>query len=109
MNSSKATESSELSKKIASKEAWKVRALKKGKRSIWMNVSLFGLVGWSVTIPSLLGAWFGHWLDGKMNDQVSWTLTFLFAGLALGCFNAGYWIRKENKAIHNELNDQEDA
>lgn len=105
MTTQEHTDQADLSKKIASKEQLKMRARKEAQRSIWMNVSLFGLVGWSVAIPALLGAWLGHWLDGKMNDQISWTLTCLFTGLILGCFNAGYWIKKEHKAIHHEIND----
>jgi len=103
MTQSKDTGSVNLANKIAAEENLKLRARKENKRSVWMNISLFGLVGWSVTIPAMLGAFLGHWMDRRLNDQASWTLTFLLIGLLLGCLNAAYWIRKEQRAIHHEI------
>ena len=103
MTQSKDTGSVNLANKIAAEENLKLRARKENKRSVWMNISLFGLVGWSVTIPAMLGAFLGHWMDRRLNDQASWTLTFLLIGLLLGCLNAAYWIRKEPRAIHHEI------
>ncbi|MEZ4897020.1 MAG: AtpZ/AtpI family protein [Saprospiraceae bacterium] len=103
MTQSKDTGSVNLANKIAAEENLKLRARKENKRSVWMNISLFGLVGWSVTIPAMLGAFLGHWMDHRLNDQASWTLTFLLIGLLLGCLNAAYWIRKEQRAIHHEI------
>ena len=103
MTQSKDTGSVNLANKIAAEENLKLRARKENKRSVWMNISLFGLVGWSVTIPAILGAFLGHWMDRRLNDQASWTLTFLLIGLLLGCLNAAYWIRKEQRAIHHEI------
>ncbi|MEZ4962358.1 MAG: AtpZ/AtpI family protein [Saprospiraceae bacterium] len=100
-------EPSELSREVASKAARKLKAQKRGKLSILGGVSVFGLVGWSVVIPSLLGAALGIWLDKRYPGEHSWTLTLLLGGIVLGCLNAWYWVDKEDKAIHKDLEDDE--
>lgn len=98
---------SELGKEVASKAARKLKAQREKKYNFWAGVSVFGLVGWSVAVPSLLGAALGIWLDDRYPGAHSWTLTCLLAGIILGCFNAWYWVDKENKAIHKDLEDDE--
>ena len=67
---------------------------------LWSGFSLFGVVGWSVSIPTLLGIALGLWLDHRYTATHSWTLTMLALGLALGCFNAWRWISHEERNIH---------
>jgi ATP synthase protein I len=57
---------------------------------------MFGLVGWSVAIPTLLGIALGLWLDARWPGRVSRTLTFLIIGVILGCLNAWYWVKQES-------------
>ena len=89
-----------FSKQIEAKETRKVRARGQKDRSLWFGLGVMGTVGWSVTVPTLLGAIFGRWLDARYADTVSWTLTFLFVGLIMGCLNAYHWVRRENARIH---------
>jgi len=63
---------------------------------------MMGLVGWSVVVPTLIGAAFGQWLDRNHPRSQSWTLALLVAGLCLGCFNAWRWVANEDKAMHEE-------
>ncbi len=74
----------------------KLTARKKGDRMIWYGLGLFGMIGWSVTIPTLMGIALGMWLDLVLIDSYSWTLMMLFIGLITGCLNAWYWIKKES-------------
>ena len=69
---------------------------------------MMGLVGWSVAVPTLLGAALGIWLDKRHPGSYSWTLALLVAGLAIGCFNAWIWIAKEDKAMREEQEDNDD-
>jgi ATP synthase protein I len=88
--------------KIASKAARKLKARRAGVQGVWMGLGMMGLIGWSVTIPTLLGAALGLWLDDRYPSPHSWTLALLVAGLAIGCFNAWRWVAKEDKAMHDE-------
>jgi ATP synthase protein I len=82
---------------VARKAARRERAKREGDRSIWFSLGLFGLVGWAVAIPTLLGLALGIWLDSRWPGRVSWTLTFLFAGIVLGCANAWHWVKQESR------------
>lgn len=66
---------------------------------VWFGLGMMGLIGWSVAIPTLLGAALGIWLDKRHAGNHRWTLALLVAGLAIGCLNAWNWIRKEESAI----------
>ncbi len=69
---------------------------------VWSGLGLMGLIGWSVVLPTLLGAALGVWLDRGSEGAFSWTLTFLIAGLVLGCLNAWHWVAKEDRAMRAE-------
>ncbi len=81
---------------VAVKAERRRKAAGEKDRGIWFSLGLFGLVGWSITIPTLLGVALGVWIDGRWPGRVSWTLTLLFVGLVVGCINAWYWIRQES-------------
>jgi len=88
--------------KIKRKEKRKLRAQRKKGQAIWFGLGLFGVIGWSVMIPTLIGIAVGIWADRRWPGNISWTLTFLFAGIILGCLNAWYWVEKERKEIEEE-------
>lgn len=69
---------------------------------IWFGFGMFGLIGWSVALPVVLGAWLGMWLDKEYPGSHSWTLILLIAGLCIGCFNAAHWVAKEGKDMLDE-------
>ena len=78
------------------KEQRKLRA-RKENRGVWFGVGMFGLVGWSVAIPTLIGIALGVWLDRAWDSTASWTLTGLLVGVVVGCLNAWYWIKRESR------------
>jgi ATP synthase protein I len=55
------------------------------------SIAILGVVGWSVTVPTVLGVVAGIWIDRHWPSRLSWTLTMLILGLAVGCTNA--WLR----------------
>ena len=79
------------------RERRKLRARKKKTDQVWFGLGMFGLVGWSVAIPTLMGVALGVWLDREWDTTVSWTLTGLFVGVFVGCLNAWYWIKRESR------------
>lgn len=74
----------------------KLAAKKRRARNPFYGLGMFGLVGWSVAIPTLAGTVLGLWIDAQFATVRSWTLIGLLAGVTLGCFNAWYWISKES-------------
>ena len=84
-------------RQIANKSDRKLKARREAK-NLWIGLGMFGMVGWSVAIPSLLGIGLGVWIDTHIQSKYSWTLMLLVIGVALGCFNAWYWIAKESQS-----------
>jgi ATP synthase protein I len=97
----------ELCRKVKAKEARKMRARQQEEHSVWFGLGMFGLVGWSVAIPTLIGIALGVWVDLKSSSRYSWTLMLLIIGIGLGCLNAWFWISRERKAIEEETEDLE--
>ncbi len=87
----------EFEKLIERKEQRKQKAQKQRGRDLWFGLGMFGLVGWSVAIPTLLFLAVGIWLDTKLHQEMSFTLMFLIMGVAIGCLNAWYWVKKESR------------
>ncbi len=67
------------------------------ERGILAWIGVFGMVGWTVAVPALGGAALGRWIDGTREDQVSWTLSFLLIGLAVGAGIAWFWVTRESR------------
>jgi ATP synthase protein I len=99
-----------LSRTVGRQERRKLRARRHRMRGTWFGLGMYGLVGWSVVIPTLLGVALGLWIDRSWPSRFSWTLMLLAAGLLLGCWNAWYWVSLEQRAIEDESRtDTEDA
>ncbi len=94
-----------FSEEVGDKEKRRLQAQRE-KKSVWSGLGLFGMVGWSVAVPTLLGAALGVWLDKKYTVNFSWTLSLLITGLMIGCLIAWNWIQKENKEIHKKQEDE---
>ncbi len=96
---------SHFSHEVDSKVTRKLRAQRHRTPGVWFGLGMMGLIGWSVAIPTLLGAVAGLWLDLHYPQNYSWTLALLVAGLMLGCWNAWHWIAKEEKEMQKEQED----
>jgi ATP synthase protein I len=84
--------------------ARKLAAQRRPAATVWFGLGMMGLVGWSVTVPTLLAAALGTWLDKKYPGGHSWTLALLVAGLCLGCWNAWHWVSRQNDQMHETGN-----
>lgn len=82
---------------IARKAERKIQARREEDRGVVFWLGMFGLVGWSIALPTLAGIALGSWIDRTWPSQVSWTLSLLFIGIVLGCFQAWYWLKEERK------------
>jgi len=87
----------DLREEVGSREVRKMKAREEKDRSLWFGLGMFGLVGWSVAIPTLMGIAFGIWIDRTWPSAYSWTLMGLVAGVTLGCLNAWFWVKRESR------------
>lgn len=88
-------DSEEFRREIRKKEERRIKGREERDKSVWFGFGMFGLIGWAVAVPTLIGIAIGLWLDAKFKSQISWTLTFLLIGVAVGCLNAWHWLNKE--------------
>jgi ATP synthase protein I len=97
-----------FAEQVGAKAARKLTARRNPAPGVWFGLGMMGIIGWSVAIPTLLGAALGLWLDKHHPGTHSWTLALLVAGLAIGCFNAWLWVAKEDKAMRQEQQDNDE-
>ena len=62
------------------------------------GVGTFGMIGWSIAVPTVGGAFLGLWLDRVAAQDFSWTIALILAGVVLGALIAGAWVGKEGDA-----------
>jgi ATP synthase protein I len=96
-----------FAEEIGAKAMRKIKA-RKSTQGVWFGLGMMGLVGWSVVVPTLLGAALGIWLDKHHPGKHPWTLALLAVGLAVGCLNAWHWVAKEEKAMQDETEDDDE-
>lgn len=98
----------DLAEQVGAKAARKLKAQRNATPGVWSGLGVMGLVGWSIVVPTLLGAALGLWLDRSYPGGRTWTLALLMAGLTLGCLNAWHWVSQEDRAMREEQeNDDE--
>ncbi|MEQ8703782.1 MAG: AtpZ/AtpI family protein [Phaeodactylibacter sp.] len=94
----------EVLRQVSDKARRKRHAQREEHQSVWGGLGMFGLIGWSVVVPTLAGAGLGIWLDQHHPQSFSWTLSLLILGLFAGCLLAWQWVNKE----HDEINKEDD-
>lgn len=102
------TQETSFSRKVREQQARKLKAQKKTVQGVWFGLGMMGLVGWSVVVPTLAGTALGIWIDKHYAGAHSWTLALLIVGLCIGCGNAWHWVAKEDAAIREEQEAQEE-
>ena len=100
-----ATEETTFSRQVGAQAARRLEAQRKGKKSVWFGLSMSGLIGWTVTVPALIGAAIGIWIDDRYASQYSWALMLLLIGLLIGCGNAWQWVSAEYKAMQVDAHE----
>ncbi len=97
-----ANEETRFSQQVSAQAARKLKAQRGSTKTIWFGLGMSGLIGWSVTIPTLIGTALGIWIDKHYPSTYSWTLMLLLIGLIIGCFNAWHWVHSEYKEIQED-------
>ncbi|CAN5769343.1 AtpZ/AtpI family protein [soil metagenome] len=101
-----AKDAASLAGQVGAKAHRKLKA-RRSTQGVWFGLGMMGLIGWSVVVPTLLGAALGIWLDKVHPGKHGWTLALLMAGLVIGCFNAWHWVAKEDRAMRDAQKDDD--
>ena len=101
-------DSATFSQEVGAKAERKLKAQRNPHPGVWFGLGMMGLVGWSVVVPTLLGAALGVWLDNRHPGTRSWTLMLLIAGLVIGCSNAWHWVAKEDQEMREGQENDHD-
>jgi ATP synthase protein I len=94
-----------FSRQVGAQAARKLKARREGTKSVWFGLGMSGLIGWSVTVPTLIGAALGLWVDKHYPSTYSWTLMIILMGLIIGCLNAWRWVASEYKEMQEDLDE----
>ncbi|MBU4453354.1 AtpZ/AtpI family protein [Patescibacteria group bacterium] len=74
---------------------------KSKNQGLWQAMSLAGQLGYTITIPLVVLALVGRFLDKKYNSS-PW---FLLGGILLSLAITSIWITKKSMAIMDEMNE----
>ncbi len=96
------TEETLFEQQVAAKAVRKLRAQSRGPGDVWFGLGMTGLIGWSIAVPTVLGALLGLWIDRRHPGGHSWTLALLVAGLCIGCANAWRWMNEQAHTMQDE-------
>jgi ATP synthase protein I len=96
---------STFSRQVGAQARRMLKARRGGTKSVWFGLGMSGLIGWSVTVPTLIGAALGVWIDRRYPSAYSWTLMLLLLGLVIGCGNAWHWVDSEYKEMLEEADE----
>jgi ATP synthase protein I len=91
-----------FSRQVGAQAARKLKSQRGATKSIWFGLGMSGLIGWSVTVPTLIGAALGIWVDKHYPSTYSWTLMLLLMGLIIGCINAWRWVDSQYKEMQED-------
>ena len=59
------------------------------------GIGTFGMIGWSIAVPTVGGAFLGLWLDRVAPQDFSWPIALILGGVVLGGMIAARWVNKE--------------
>jgi ATP synthase protein I len=104
---SRAKRNAAFAEQVGARAARKIKARRDDGAGVWFGLGMMGLVGWSVTVPTLVGAALGVWLDQNYPGKHTWTLALLVVGLVIGCLNAWHWVGREQKTIADAKGDDD--
>jgi len=61
------------------------------RREFWKYLSRATTIGWLFVIPVVAGAYLGKYLDTRFASEISWTITLIVIGIAVGIYNVWHF------------------
>ena len=59
------------------------------------GLGAFGIIGWSIAVPTVGGAFLGLWLNDVAPQNFSWPIALILGGVVVGGIIAWNWIERE--------------
>lgn len=59
------------------------------------GLGAFGMIGWSIAVPTVGGAFLGLWLNRVAPQDFSWPIALILGGAVIGGMIAWSWVGKE--------------
>lgn len=61
------------------------------------GLGVFGMIGWSIAVPTVGGAFLGLWLNQVAPQAFSWPIALILGGVVVGGIMAWAWVSKETR------------
>lgn len=61
------------------------------------GLGAFGMIGWSIAVPTVGGAFLGLWLNRVAPQDFSWPIALILGGAVIGAMIAWGWVDKETR------------
>ena len=61
------------------------------------GLGVFGMIGWSIAVPTVGGAFLGLWLNQVAPQTFSWPIALILGGAVVGGIIAWTWVSKETQ------------
>lgn len=71
------------------------RWLQEGDTSVGRRLAQIGVLGWILVVPTLVGVFFGSWLDARFATGIFWVAPMMGLGLFVGGWTAWNWMNKQ--------------
>lgn len=74
------------------------------------GLGAFGIIGWSIAVPTVAGAFLGLWLNRVAPQDFSWPIALILGGIVVGGIIAWGWVDKESSdPTRNNQGQDKDA
>ena len=82
-------------KKQVERQARLIKKAEHDQPTLLSQTVYTGTLGLLLVLPIVIGAYFGHWLDSKLDYySVRWTLGMIMLGVGVGALNVYLFIRE---------------
>jgi ATP synthase protein I len=78
----------EIRKHRSRREQW----LRDSDMSVGRRLAQIGVLGWIFVVPTLVGLFFGRWLDAQFETGIFWSAPMMLLGLCIGGWTAWKWM-----------------
>lgn len=79
------------------KSAEELMKARRERSRFWHYAQMLGVGGWLFVIPVVAGAYLGRYMDSKLGGEISWTITFIIIGIAVGVYNVWYFLLRKSQ------------